>query len=383
MTEVDDFKNLPAYIRRHLSTRYAVSEESVYWPSPEYGAWHIRFALDDRQAQGLKYLTATIRDIRFAGYSTPDLINMLVKLPTDGTAAIVITELVRRLSDLDDISKSQLSEALGQLAADMQPQASQRTIVDRAAMRLLYHLDHRQAFPAAVACARSPRAIRREASYRFYLANGIDEAGREALAEKVRNASTRYRQVITTDSTLVKEMGLARVLELAPSTYWRKIAITGALDKDNCSDVLDICADYPLELVWAINENRLVNLLPHVMKLLEKYKDDAYLLNRILQCLARLGDKNSLSQGMQYAANLLSRESTNPATSTDSCSNFSISPLISSGRASSRVRVKVRTRLRLAGQMSWFVMIFVGLQAARRASSATLTPALGPVRWRG
>jgi hypothetical protein len=41
-----------------------------------------------------------------------------------------------------------------------------------------------------------------------------------------------------------------------------------------------------------------------------------------------------------------------------------------------RVRVKVHTRLRSARQMSWFVMIFVRLQAARRASSATLTPAL-------
>jgi hypothetical protein len=41
-----------------------------------------------------------------------------------------------------------------------------------------------------------------------------------------------------------------------------------------------------------------------------------------------------------------------------------------------RVRVKVHTRLRSARQMSWFVMIFARLQAVRRASSATLTPAL-------
>ncbi len=299
MTEVNDFKSLPAYIRRHLSTRYSVSEEPIYSPSQEYEAWHIRFALEDRQARGLKYLTATMKDIRFAGYSTPDLIDMLVRLPTDGTTAVVIAELVRRVSDLDDISKSQLSEALGQLAADIQPQAPQRTVVDRAAMRLLYRIDNRQAFPAAAVCARSPRAIRREASYRFYMANGIDEAGREALAEKVWNTSTRYRQVITTDSTVVKKMGLARVLDLAPSTYWRKVAIVRALDWNNCSDVLDICADYPLELIWAINENRLTDLLPHVMKLLEEYKNDAYLLNRILQCLARLGDENGLSLGME------------------------------------------------------------------------------------
>jgi hypothetical protein len=177
-------------------------------------------------------------------------------------------------------------------------------------MRLLYRLDNREAFSAAVACARSSRAIRREASYRFYLANGIDEAGREALAEKVWSTGTRYRQVITTDSTVVEEMGLARVLELAPSTYWRKVAIAGALDEDNCSDVLDICADYPLELIWAINENRLIGMVPHVVKLLEEYKTDAYLLNRILQCLSRLGDKNGLSLGMQYAASLLSQENT-------------------------------------------------------------------------
>jgi hypothetical protein len=80
-----------------------------------------------------------------------------------------------------------------------------------------------------------------EAAYRFYLAHGIDEAGRKVLCEKIWDSSTRYRQVITTDRSLVLELGLSRVLELAPS-------------------VLSATADYSLELIWAISDNYITNL---------------------------------------------------------------------------------------------------------------------------
>jgi hypothetical protein len=80
-----------------------------------------------------------------------------------------------------------------------------------------------------------------EAAYRFYLALGIDEAGRKVLCEKIWDSSTRYRQVITTDRSLVLELGLSRVLELAPS-------------------VLSATADYSLELIWAISDNYITNL---------------------------------------------------------------------------------------------------------------------------
>jgi hypothetical protein len=63
----------------------------------------------------------------------------------------------------------------------------------------------------------------------------------KVLSEKIWDSSTRYRQVITIDRSLVLELGLSRVLELAPS-------------------VLSAIADYSLELIWAISDNYMTNL---------------------------------------------------------------------------------------------------------------------------
>ena len=86
------------------------------------------------------------------------------------------------------------------------------------------------------------------------------------------------------------------------------IAVAGMLDIDDPGKVFKICADYPLEIVWAISEKRIVSLAPYIMELLETRRDDAYLLNRILQCLARVGDANALSLGMKRAGELLQRQ---------------------------------------------------------------------------
>ena len=314
MTETYDYNKLPPYIRRHLSTRYSAAAQDGSWYGPGEQADYVRFSLEDRQQNGLKYLALTMRDIRFAAYPTSDLIGMLARVPTDGTGSVVVSELIRRLSDLDEDCKAQLVGTLEQFAADSQQQASERIVADRAIMRLLYRLDFQQAFSAATACATSPRTTRREAAYRFYLVQGIDEAGRKVLAEKIWPTSIRYRKVITTDQALVLKLGLARVLELAPSTYWRMIAIAKVLENRDYPSVLSVTADYPLELIWAVSENRITNLVPHIVELLEQHKSDAYLLNRILQCLGRLGDANSISLAMEYAADLLSRQAANQPT---------------------------------------------------------------------
>jgi hypothetical protein len=307
-----EFGNLPPYIKRHLSTRYGLWREGDGWPSPDGQDEYIRLVLQDRQQNGLKYLALTIRDIHYASHSTPELIQILADLPTDGTGPVVVSELIRRLDGLDENAKVQLSETLRQITADPQQQASKRTVADRAVMRLLYRMNFQQAFSTALVCAISPRAIRREASYRFYLANGIDETGREVLATTIWETSIRYRRVIATDQLLVLKLSLARVLELAPSTYWRMVAIGKVLDPGDYTDVIAICADYPLELIWAIHEGRLVYLVPQILQMLEQYKGDAYLLNRIVQCLARLGDADGITLAVERATDLLSREAIRP-----------------------------------------------------------------------
>jgi hypothetical protein len=261
----------------------------------------IRHLLDDRQARGLKYLTTALRDIQFASFAEREVIDLLSELPGDGSTSVIVTELVRRLPEMGEESKSHLAGVLGSIASGTQEASEQRIAADRALMRLLYRMGCDATFSPAAVCAKSDRAIRREASYRFYLKYGLDKAAQEILTAHIWQDSERYCRVITTDVVTVRELGLDNVLLLAPSSYWRMRAIACALRNGNDAEVLTTCEDYPLELVWAINVGRVRRFLPHVIKLLDRYANDAYLLNRILQCLAVLGDPTGLALGIMRA----------------------------------------------------------------------------------
>lgn len=305
MPDEHDLADLPVYLRRHLSTRYALTALN-YLPSEEDRSSYLKYALQDRHENGLRYLGATLEEVGFSCKGTHELICELDTLPSDGTAPVIISELIQRLDELDRGLQKDLAASLTHMASEVQKETPKRIVADRALMRLLFRLDFPEAFAAAAACARSKRTTRREAGYRFYLVAGIDEAGREVLTEQIWDDSTRYCRAITKDDAIVRRLTLPRVLELAPSSYWRMLAIAGRMESGNFSEVIDVCADYPLELVWAINVKRETKMLPQMLKLLEQYKDDPYVLNRILQCLARLGDSDSLALGIQRATELLS-----------------------------------------------------------------------------
>jgi hypothetical protein len=310
VTEIPEFTSLPGYIRRYLSTRYGSIGEDQGWSDAKAQRYLIQGLIEDRQKHGLKYLAMTMTDISLAADSTADLINRLAALPTDGTGPVLASELIRRVTLMDASSQAQLVQALNKVAAGIQQQGSARIVGDRILMRMLYRLDFPEAFSVAATCAVSRRTTRREASYRFYLTHGIDDAGREIMLKETQITSIRYRKIIAKDRELTRALGLGRVLELATSTYWRMLAIRGVLSIDDVTDVARTCIDYPLELIWALNEERTEASLSCVLELLEKYKKDAYLLNRILQFLARFRDHASLSRGMRYGNDLLSREAT-------------------------------------------------------------------------
>lgn len=247
----------------------------------------------------------TLRDIRFASLAERKVIDLLSELPGDGLTAVIVTELVRRLPEMAEASKSHLAAVLASIADGTQEAGEKRIAADRALMRLLYRMDCDATFLPAAVCAKSDRVTRREASYRFYLKYGLDKAVREILTAHIWPDSERYRRVITTDVVIVRELGLDNVLALASSSYWRMRAIACALRTGKDAEVLAICEDYPLELIWAINTGCVRRLLPHVVKLLDRYANDAYLLNRILQCLAVLADPTGLALGIMRAADAL------------------------------------------------------------------------------
>jgi hypothetical protein len=299
--------DLPPYLRRYLATWSPSIGAGEPWPDYMLSSQDdfIRSLLDDRKARGLKYLSMTLHDIRFASLAEREVIDLLRELPGDGSTAVIVTELVRRLPLMGEESQGHLADVLGSIATGTQEAGEERIAADRALMRLLYRMGCASAFPPAAICAKSSRAIRREASYRFYLKYGLDKAAREILAAHIWQNSERYCRVITTDVDTVRELGLDNVLLLAPSSYWRMRAIACALRNSNDADVLATCEDYPLELIWAINVGCVTRLVPHVVELLDRYANDAYLLNRILQCLAVLGDPTGLALGIMRATDAL------------------------------------------------------------------------------
>jgi hypothetical protein len=307
MPDTGLYANMPPYLRRYLATWSPSIAAGESWPDhmPSSQDDYIRHLLDDRQARGLKYLTMTLRDIRYASLAEQEVIDLLAEVPGDGSTAVIVTELVRRLPEMAEESKSHLAAVLISIAGGTQEAGEKRIAADRALMRLLYRMDCDATFLPAAVCAKSDRAIRREASYRFYLKYGLDETAREILTARIWEDSERYRRVITTDVPTVRELGLDNVLPLAPSSYWRMRAIACALRDANDAEVLAICEDYPLELIWAINVGCVKHLLPHVLELLGRYANDAYLLNRILQCLAILGDPAGLALGIMRATDAL------------------------------------------------------------------------------
>jgi hypothetical protein len=304
MPEPGLYESLPPYLRRYLTTWLPSLGDEECWlnyTGPSRDEW-IRSSLDRRQKGGLNYLALTMRDIRFAALDEREVIDLLAEIPSVESTSVLVTELVRRLPDMAEDSKSYLATVLSSMAEVTQDAADKRTAADRALMRLLYRMDCDAAFQPAAVCARSERKIRREASYRFYLKYGLDETAREILAEQVWQDSERYRRTITTDIGIVRKLGLANVLLMAPTSYWRMRAIGCALQGDDDAEVLATCEDYPLELTWAVNVGCIKRLLPEVLELLDRYAADPYLLNRVLQCLVVLGDPAGLALGMERAA---------------------------------------------------------------------------------
>jgi hypothetical protein len=82
--------------------------------------------------------------------------------------------------------------------------------------------------------------------------------------------------------------------------------IEGVLGKD-VGAALSLAEDYPQELVWAVREQRRSELAGDVLSVLLTHQDDPYLMNRIIQCLAELGDATALEEGRKVASRLLSQ----------------------------------------------------------------------------
>jgi hypothetical protein len=64
--------------------------------------------------------------------------------------------------------------------------------------------------------------------------------------------------------------------------------------------------------VWAVYDQRRADYLPVMMQMLDQYRDDAYLLNRVVGCIGRTGGQGEIERAMAGAHRLLEAEVRQP-----------------------------------------------------------------------
>ncbi|WP_327643730.1 hypothetical protein [Micromonospora zamorensis] len=289
-------RDLPAYLRRY--------------PNP--------WGLDHRREKGLKDLRATVARCRYgyAGFSFDGLLDAVRRLDEQrrDAATVLVGEFIDRLATLasDDIER--LVDALYDVHQRKVPGWC-RLEIDHALQRMLFLLTVPGAHDLAFACVCSERTLRRWAAYKFYSENGLDDQARRLLAlrategylEEPANAPHTYYPgaLIAKDRTLVKELGLAAVLAVAPTTQLRKEAIEAAMPTLSPATVAAICEDYPQELVWAVRVQGRSDYLRIIMDMVDDYRDDPYLLHRVVDCIARIGGPAELEYALHVASMVL------------------------------------------------------------------------------
>jgi hypothetical protein len=298
---------LAPYLRRYVEARYGwwALDEQRWWGLDGQQSW-LDYALDGRRAQGIANLRSTAARVAYGGLTVDELFDALDRLDerTTTSASTLVGEVVDRLECFSPADLERLVDVLCELHVREMPPMGCLT-VDRALQRLLFQFCAPNSHDLAGRCLRSRRTIRRRAAYKFYRHHGLDQVARRVLARQFADNALEAPDLVAVDSALVGELGPARVLEAAPTTYFRKRAIEAAMESMPPDKIAAICEDYPQELVWAVHDQRRAEYLPLVVGMLDDYRHDAYLLDRVVGCIARIGGRQEVEHALDVASMLL------------------------------------------------------------------------------
>ena len=297
VTDLDPDPSLPPGLPAYL----------LRYPNP--------WGLEHRREKGLKELQSVVDRCRFGyiGLRLDELLEIVRRLdeqPT-GTATMLVDDLVDRIGAMTTGEVEQLVDVLLELHRRQMPGWC-RLHLDRGLQRMLFLLHVPKAHDLAYECARSERSHRRWAAYKFYGEHGLDDQARCLLAEHVAagtieqpsNAAYSFYPgaLVARDRSLVNRLGLVAVLAVAPTTQHRKEAIEAAMTELAPTVIATICEDYPQELVWAVRAQDRTDYLPIIMDMVDDYRDDPYLLHRVVECITRIGRPDELDYAVHVAS---------------------------------------------------------------------------------
>jgi hypothetical protein len=300
----DSTTPLPRYLQRYLEIRYgtflSVSEEVA-------GASFVHHALEGRQERGLHNLIKTVDSATYALESITRLLQYLDSFDKVELVPQLISELISRLDSMSEADVVELVQILRHLN-DIEFSPSIRVRVDRAISRILPRLSGTDdSMRLAIECLVSRRVYRRRAAVKFYKRTGLDDAARLVLREQWSSQNLEAPELIALDRELISDLGLDEVLEISPSTFYRKCAIERAMLDLSRDEVVRICTEYPQELVWAVQDQERRDYVEILGGLMELYKNDLYLLNHIVRCLQVVGERDAALRAIAIAQDAITQ----------------------------------------------------------------------------
>ncbi|WP_156960179.1 hypothetical protein [Amycolatopsis taiwanensis] len=290
----DELEDLPRYLQRYLKTRHA----HMVFQGEEEKASFLSFALEQRQEVGLRYLRETAERLKLRTFPLEELLETLGRIEQCSEPSLLVGELVKRIEECSQEEVDKIANTLMILdTGDYTPAG--RLVIDRAVQRIVPKLNSVSSRELAVKLVVSKRVNRRRAAYKFFRLRGLDDRSRALLVSQLDHDALEAPDLVACDTELVQQLGLGRVLDMASSTYYRMRAIQCAMEFQPPSEIMLACSEYPQEIVWAVFEKHQKEYLPYMMRLLDEYRSDAYLLNRILGCIGKIGGSDEIIEALE------------------------------------------------------------------------------------
>lgn len=289
--------DVPEYLARYVRTRHSAFEElAKLIPEEELVLSYVR----ERDELGHRQLSESVAALVYSRVPFAKLIDSLSLICSAEYPSLLTREIASRVPSLASHEQAAVADTLFLLAAGVRPPAS-RVLVDRAVLRILPQFSSEAGSRLALQSFTSSRALRRRAAVKFYRIHGIDDRVRVCILGQIGTDTLEASELVAVDPDLIGILGLDYALAVAPSTFFRKCAIEVAMEFIVLDAVLECCLNYPQELVWAVFEQRNLQYCSIIVDLATTFQLDLYLLNRIIQCVAEVGNDRQFELVMAIA----------------------------------------------------------------------------------
>jgi hypothetical protein len=147
---------------------------------------------------------------------------------------------------------------------------------------------------------------RRRAAWRFYRGHQIDPTLTTHLAEEAdRLPHPDLVRLVASDTTILSQLDVPRLLSRVPQFYWRGRIVQTLLNTRYDADLRLLSCDYPGEVIFAVRRAGRPDLLPLVRELTDTHPKDPDVLNGAIQAFGIFGETQEMLRLTEAGRRLL------------------------------------------------------------------------------